>query len=85
MHIGTVAKCLFVIVRIEIDNQYLFIVHRFRLRIDLILGFVHRLFSPNFSTPYDKLLYSPIRLRQFGKYNIAKCPPEGDPPLAEKV
>jgi len=43
---GTVAKYLFVIVRIEVDNWYLFIVHglRFRLRISLILGFVHRFF-----------------------------------------
>ncbi|OQX79512.1 MAG: hypothetical protein B6D56_06945 [Candidatus Omnitrophica bacterium 4484_70.1] len=39
---NTVAKCLFVTVRIEIDNQYLFIVYRFRLRIGLVLGFVHR-------------------------------------------
>ena len=44
---GTVvAKCLFVIVGIEVENQYLFIVHRlrFRLGIDLVLGFVYRLF-----------------------------------------
>jgi len=36
---GTVAKCLFVIVRREVDNWYLFIVYRFRSGIGFVLGF----------------------------------------------
>ena len=31
------------------------------------------------------LLYSRIRQRRLREYNIVKCPPEGDPPLAEKL
>jgi len=42
----TVTKCLFVTLQIEVDDRYLFIVHRFRLRID----FVYRLFLRNLST-----------------------------------
>ena len=49
------------------------------------LDFVYRLLLRNLFTLYDKLLYSPTRPRRFGEYNIAKCPPKADPPLAEKL
>ena len=46
----TVAKCLFVIIRREGDNQCLFIVHRLRFRLRLRIGFVFRFRASSFLT-----------------------------------
>ena len=42
----------FMIVGVEVDNQYLFIVHRLLVSVS-VLGFVYRLFLPNLFTLYD--------------------------------